>query len=179
MSIDKTLILHGWGGSDYPHWQARLASSLACNYGTVSFPLLENPHFPSKNRWVKQAKEIIKDFKPTVVVAHSLGCILWFWLADEIDIELNKLILVAPPGRNTNIDTIKSFFPYPLPKSLKSTDSLIIASDNDKYIDVSEAASLSEICNTKLQIIPNAGHINSDSGYGKWEYIEKLLERKR
>jgi len=41
----KTLILHGWGGSDSPHWQAKLASEIAKNYGTVSFPLLDNCHF--------------------------------------------------------------------------------------------------------------------------------------
>jgi len=53
---DKVLILHGWGGSDAPHWQAELAAEIAKNYGTVSFPLLDNCHFPSKNRWIKQVK---------------------------------------------------------------------------------------------------------------------------
>jgi len=38
----RTLILHGWGGSDAPHWQSELASEIAKNYGTVSFPLLDN-----------------------------------------------------------------------------------------------------------------------------------------
>ena len=26
---DKVLILHGWGGSDAPHWQAELACEIA------------------------------------------------------------------------------------------------------------------------------------------------------
>ncbi|HIC78956.1 MAG TPA: serine hydrolase family protein, partial [Sulfurovum sp.] len=31
---DRVLILHGWGGSDAPHWQSELASEIAKNYGT-------------------------------------------------------------------------------------------------------------------------------------------------
>jgi len=69
----RVLILHGWGGSDYPHWQAKLASKLACNYKAVYFPLLKNPHFPSRNSWLKQLDEIMEWFKPTIVVCHSLG----------------------------------------------------------------------------------------------------------
>jgi len=56
----RVLILHGWGGSDYPHWQSHLASSVAKSYGTVSFPLLSNCHFPSKNRWLRELKQILK-----------------------------------------------------------------------------------------------------------------------
>jgi len=48
---NKILLLHGWGGSDYPHWQAWLASELAKDYGTVSFPLIQHPHYPHINRW--------------------------------------------------------------------------------------------------------------------------------
>jgi uncharacterized protein len=33
----KVLLLHGWGGSNYPHWQSWLAAELAKNYGKVSF----------------------------------------------------------------------------------------------------------------------------------------------
>ncbi|PTB83463.1 hypothetical protein C9926_02785, partial [Sulfurovum lithotrophicum] len=80
---DRVLILHGWGGSDAPHWQAELASEIAKNYGTVSFPLLNNCHFPSKNRWMKQVKEILTTFKPHTVVCHSLANNLWMWLCEE------------------------------------------------------------------------------------------------
>ena len=75
---DRVLILHGWGGSDYPHWQAELAGKIACNYGMVAFPLLKNPHFPSRNVWLKQLRKLIAEFKPNIVVCHSLGSTLWF-----------------------------------------------------------------------------------------------------
>lgn len=95
---DRILILHGWGGSDAPHWQAELASEIAKNYGTVSFPLLDNCHFPSKNRWMKQVKQILKDFNPTTVVCHSLANNLWFWLCEEESMsEIERLFMVSIP----------------------------------------------------------------------------------
>jgi len=174
----KVLILHGWGGSDTPHWQAELAAEVAKNYGTVSFPLLDNPHFPSKNRWIKQVKTILEEFKPDTVVCHSLGCTLWFWLAQEEIIEIERLFLISPPSHYTELDTIKSFFPVPMPRTLKAKKSYLFVSDNDEYISTDEAEKMAMSYHTPLEIIPNAGHINADSGYGKWEFIEKLILEK-
>jgi len=172
---EKVLILHGWGGSDAPHWQAELSAKVAKGYGTVSFPLLDNPHFPSKNRWLKQAKEILSDYKPDIVVCHSLGCTLWMWLAmEDIDI-VQRVYLVSPPSLDSDIDTIKSFFPIDIPIDLKAKKSHIIVSDNDEYITIDEAKVIAASTHSELSIIPNAGHINADSGYGKWQFIEDMV----
>lgn len=176
---DKVLILHGWGGSDTPHWQAELAGAIAKKYGTVSFPLLDNCHFPSKNRWVKQLKEILRDFKPDTIVCHSLANTLWFWFCHEPDLEqlsqVQRLFLVSPPSLNTEVDTIKTFFPCTLPNDLHAKEIQMIVSDNDPYIEVEESQMMAEHYNIPLKIINNAGHINADSGYGKWAYIENLV----
>jgi len=174
----KTLILHGWGGSDAPHWQAELAATLAKDYGTVSFPLLDNCHFPSKNRWIKQTKEILKDFKPETVVCHSLANTLWFWLIQEEIDEIKNLYMISPPSLNSEIETLKTFFPAPMPKELKAKNIQMVVSDDDPYITIQEAQELAKHYNIPLKILANAGHINADSGYGKWEWIEKQLKRK-
>lgn len=177
MSNPKTLILHGWGGSDTPHWQAWLACKLASDYGTVSFPMLDNPHFPSKNRWVSQTKQILADFKPDTVVCHSLGCILWFWLANEEIDHIKHLILVAPPSLDTKIETIKSFFPCPLPVSLHASKIDLIVSSNDAYMGIGEAKEIAKKYDIKLEILHQAGHINNDSGFGEWEHILELVKK--
>jgi len=177
---DKVLILHGWGGSDAPHWQAELASEIAKNYGTVSFPLLDNCHFPSKNRWVKQVKQILLDFKPNTVVCHSLANNLWLWLCEEEDIvEINRLFMVSPPSLETKEKTIKTFFPCPLPKNIYAKEVQMIVSDNDPWVALDEAKHISKQCDASFTVLENAGHINADSGYGKWEYIEKLILEKQ
>ncbi len=147
MQVGRTLLLHGWGGSDLPHWQAWLAGKLAQEYGTVAFPLLDNPHFPNKNRWVAQAFEAIEMLQPANVVCHSLGCILWFWLCGQKLIEVEHLILVAPPSLKTQIDTIDTFFPLSAPKNLYAKRVDLIASSNDPYISSHEANTLAKSIN--------------------------------
>ena len=44
----RILILHGWGGSDFPHWQSWLAAELAKNGYPVYFPELPFMHTPRK-----------------------------------------------------------------------------------------------------------------------------------
>ena len=177
---DKVLILHGWGGSDAPHWQAELAAAIAKDYGTVSFPLLDNCHFPSKNRWIKQLQEILEDFRPDTIVCHSLANTLWFWLSQEQDFmqqipEIKRLFMVSPPSLTTNVDTIKTFFPCEMPEKLYAKEVQMIVSDNDPYNQVEEAKIMAQRYDILLTVIKNAGHINADSGYGKWTLIEKLV----
>jgi len=171
----RLLILHGWGGSDAPHWQAELAAEVAKNYGTVSFPLLDNCHFPSKNRWLRQAKKILEDFKPDTVVCHSLANTLWFWLCKEDITPVERLFMVAPPSLQTEEQTIKTFFPAPMPPELYAKEIQMIISDNDPWVNTEEAEAIAKYYNIPLTTIKNAGHINTQSGYGKWELIEKLV----
>jgi len=172
---NKTLILHGWGGSDAPHWQSHLASEIAKNYGTVSFPLLDNCHFPSKNRWLKQVKKILEDFKPHTVVCHSLANTLWFWLCQEKLETVERLFMVSPPSLSTNEATLKTFFPCEIPSNVYANEIHLIVSDNDPWIKLDEAETMAKSVNASYTVIENAGHINADSGYGKWEFIEELL----
>jgi len=171
----KTLILHGWGGSDTPHWQAELASEIAKNYGTVSFPLLDNCHFPSKNRWLKQVKIILKDFKPDTVVCHSLANTLWFWLCQEEMQTVERLFMVSPPSLTTTEKTIKTFFPCAKPQNIYAKEVHMIVSDDDPWISKAEAKKIASHYNASLTTLKDAKHINADSGYGKWELIENLV----
>lgn len=172
----KTLILHGWGGSDDPHWQAWLAGEIAKDYGTVSFPLLNNPHFPSKNRWMKQVKDLLSEFKPEVVICHSLGCTLWLHLCNEGEIiPIERLLLVAPPRLTCELETLKSFFPLDAPCSLYANEAMLVTSDNDPYMNQEEASMLQCSLGVEMTVLQNAGHINTDSGFGKWPWVKEWV----
>ncbi len=172
---NKVLILHGWGGSDAPHWQAELAAEIAKNYGTVSFPLLDNCHFPSKNRWVKQVKAILQSFRPDTVVCHSLANTLWFWLCQEEIETVQRLFMVSPPSLHTTESTIKTFFPCALPENIYAEEVHMIISDDDPWVEINEAQSIASHYHATFTTLHHAGHINADSGYGKWELIEKRV----
>ncbi len=168
----KLLLLHGWGGSDWPHWQAWLAAEVAKEYGTVSFPLIRHPHYPHLNRWRKEVLGHLEDFRPDTVVTHSLAGTLWFHLAYEQRLrEIERLILVAPPSLHTELETISSFYPCPLPERLYAKEATMVVSDNDPYITLDEARELAAHFACELKILPSAGHINAESGYGEWPWI--------
>lgn len=172
----KVLMLHGWGGSDNPHWQAWLAGELAKEYGTVAFPLLDNPHFPSKNRWIKQVKALLADFQPDIVVCHSLGCTLWLHLCNEGKITpIKRLLLVAPPRLDCELEILKTFFPLETPHSLFANEVMLVTSDNDPYMTSEEAFSLQKLLGVEMKVLENGGHINDASGYGAWPWVKEWV----
>jgi predicted alpha/beta hydrolase family esterase len=176
----KVLVLHGWGGSDMPHWQSDVASKIAQNYGTVSFPLLDNPHFPSKNRWLKQLKMLLKDFEPDIVMCHSLGNTLWFHLCltEELT-EIKHLLLVAPPRLDCDVDTIKTFFPCEIPNKLFAKEITLVTSKTDPYLTHDEALKIAlAIQPQEHLVLDDAGHINESSGYGAWKWVENYIEKR-
>lgn len=177
--MKKILFLHGWGGSDYPHWQSTTACEIAKNYGCVSFLRFSDVDFPKLGVWKQELKEHLKDFKPDTVVCHSLANTLWFHISnDGLDFELERLYLVAPPRLGCDIDELKEFFPVDVPKHLYAKEVKLIVSTNDPYLSLDEAKELQKKIGCKMKILENAGHINADSGYGKWKWMEdELLAR--
>jgi len=166
----KVLLLHGWGGSDSPHWQSWLAGEIAKEYGTVSFLKFSDFDFPDLEVWKKELLYTLETFKPDIVVCHSLANTLWFHCIEEI-IEVEKLYLVAPPSFECAVEEIQEFFPLQLPTATKAKDAILIVSTDDPYISVEEAVELQKSLQINMKVIPEAGHINSDSGYGPWPWI--------
>lgn len=167
----KVLILHGWHGSDAPHWQAWLAQELVVADCIVAFPRLSDPMNPEREKWVSEALALVETFRPDVVVAHSLANILWFHLCEKLSYRVRKLLLCAPPRDLEEIPEVASFFPSPLPEDLHASEVLMVVSDDDPYMKLSEAESLAETLGVPLSVLHGAGHINAASGFGPWPRV--------
>ncbi|QOP44580.1 serine hydrolase family protein [Sulfurimonas sediminis] len=173
----KVLLLHGWGGSDYPHWQSWLAGEIAKDYGCVNFLKFSNFDAPKLDVWMQELEAALVDFKPDIVICHSLANTLWFHLCNTKTVqEIKKLYLVAPPSLTCNIEELSEFFPVSAPNQLYAKETLLIASTNDPYMSLDEVHQLQQRLHVKMKILKNAGHINADSGYGKWEWMHKELQ---
>ena len=173
----KILLVHGWGGSDFPHWQSWLAAEIAKDYGKVSFLELSDFEFPDKNRWKQELLKELDDFKPDVVICHSLANTLWFHLCNEEKIEdVKKLFLVAPPSLKDEIKEVSSFFPVSAPSDLHAQEVLLVCSTNDPYMTLEEAKSLQKSLDVEMEVLEDAGHINADSGFGEWPWILQKIK---
>jgi len=174
----KVLLLHGWGGSDYPHWQSWLAGELAKDYGKVSFLKFSNFDFPEFGMWRDELKKELAEFKPDIVVCHSLANTLWFHLCNDNDLDMvEKLYLVAPPSLRCEIEELKSFFPLHIPTNPHAKESIVVVSTNDPYITMDEAKQIQNSIGANIKILENSGHINADSGYGKWPWILQNIKK--
>jgi len=175
---EKVLLLHGWGGSHFPHWQSWLAGELAKDYGTVSFLRLSNCDMPDLGMWKQELKEHLAEFKPDIVLCHSLANILWFNLCNEESLdEVKKLYLVAPPRIDCQIEELQSFFPVKVPTNPHAKEVLLITSTNDPYMNEAEAKDLQKALGVEMKVLQNAGHINAQSGYGAWEWMLNELKK--
>jgi predicted alpha/beta hydrolase family esterase len=173
----KVLLLHGWGGSDYPHWQSWLAGEIARDYGCVNFLRFLDAQQPKLQVWMQQLEDTLEDFRPDIVVCHSLANTLWFHLCAQKELrEVEKLYLVAPPSLHCSIAELSQFFPLELPKNLYAKEALLITSTNDPYLTQQEAVTLKNRLNIPMEVIQNGGHLNAESGYGKWEWMLKELQ---
>ncbi|MDF1875136.1 alpha/beta hydrolase [Sulfurimonas sp. SAG-AH-194-I05] len=174
----KVLLLHGWGGSNFPHWQSWLASEIVKEYGKVSFLEFSNYELPNLTNWKEELTKELNDFKPDIVICHSLANTLWFHLVQEQSIqEVEKLYLVAPPSFRCQVKELQSFFPLALPAKTHAKETLLITSTNDAYMTVNEAKKLQDSLGVPMKVLKDAGHINGDSGYGTWPWIlEKVSQ---
>jgi len=168
----KVLLLHGWGGSDYPHWQSWLAGELAKDYGCVNFLKFSDFDTPKLDVWLRELTSALEEFKPDIVICHSLANTLWFHLCNrELMTPLEHLYLVAPPSNECTVEELSEFFPVQTPLSLYAKNAMLITSTNDPYMTQEEARNLQKNLTIEMKVIENGGHLNAESGYGEWEWM--------
>jgi hypothetical protein len=168
----KVLLLHGWGGSDFPHWQSWLAGEIAKDYGCVNFLKFSDFDAPKLALWLEELQYALDDFQPDIVICHSLANTLWFHLCQTQSLQkIQKLYLVAPPSLTCEVGELSEFFPVQTPHNLNAVKTLLITSTNDPYMSMDEAKQLQKKLNIEMKILENAGHINAESGYGEWPWI--------
>ena len=79
------------------------------------------------------------------------------------------------PSLNTQEEELSTFFPAPMPEYLGAKECHFIASSNDKWCSVEEVQEIANYYKADLTLLENAGHINSDSGYGEWSLIKEMV----
>ncbi|MCX8072311.1 MAG: alpha/beta fold hydrolase [Candidatus Binatia bacterium] len=173
--LRMVVFVHGYDGSAPGHWQRWLFAELQRRGILATFPELPDPQWPECNKWVEQLQAIVAEAPtPVLFVAHSLGC----WAIDHLFAQhgsrgVRAALLAAPPSPYLLFEPVQSFFPAPQVRSAweaVAARSLLVTSDDDPYIEVGEAYEIAQRLGVPIQILPNAGHINIESGFGAWPF---------
>ena len=172
------LILHGWQGSGPEHWQSWLAERLARAGEDVRYPDLPDPDRPKVDAWSEVLHEQLAAMRgERIVLCHSLACLLWAHEAARIADAgpADRGLLVTPPCPVSVIYGAEWFYPTPLdPEAVAASarELRVVATDNDPYCPAGAAHSFAGPLHAAVDVLPGAGHINVEAGYGPWPAVE-------
>ena len=164
------IIVPGLGDSGPEHWQTRWGQSHPA-YRRVR---QQDWHQPQVDAWVEALdREIRRAPSTPILVGHSLGCITIVEWAQRCWSNIGGALLVAP----ADVDQRPFFnsvplWPLPFP-------SILVASDNDPYLELERARQFARHWGSRLVNLGRAGHINVESGFGPWPEGEVLLRELR
>jgi predicted alpha/beta hydrolase family esterase len=178
----RVLILHGWQGSGPGHWQTWLAGRLRDAGVHVQYPDLPDCDVPCPDLWgaslQRELRALARGDGERVVVAHSLGCVLWLREAAAVSeaLRVDRVVLVAPPCPGAKVPELARFYPTGADKAAidaAAKHTRLVCSDDDAYCPGRGAA---EHWGGPLELVvdmlPGAGHVNVEAGYGPWPAME-------
>lgn len=182
----KVLILHCWGGNARGCWRGWLADGLRKNGVEVVNPELPDTNTPRLDEWLGTIRKRIKKFdEDWILVGHSLGCPTILRLLESFGKEemIHTAILVAAFAKKlAGYPPLDNFVEAPFDwKKIKTKAKrfVVINSDNDPFIELSEAERVTGLLGTELVVERNGGHMNEGGGWAKYERVLKLIcERK-
>lgn len=170
---ERILVVPGWTGSGPEHWQTRWERDRP---GLTRVEMGDWDR-PDRAAWVARLDAAVAEGPAPVLVAHSLGCLaVAHWATGEPSAPASAALLVAPPDveREDAPAEIAGFAPIPLrPLPFPS---VLVASRTDPWTEFGRAWVIAEAWGSSLVDAGDAGHLNTDAGYGPWPEGEALLD---
>ena len=154
----KVIIFHGWGASPEDNWFPWLKHELEKSY-EVLIPRLPNSQHPKQNDWLNTALKLGID-EDTVLVGHSLGCILIMRILEQK--RVNSAYLVSSFDENLGISDIMDFFKSKFNYDVIEQNAKIfmLSSNNDPYIPLNTAERLADKLNCHLKVFQGTEHLS-------------------
>lgn len=182
MTPFRTLIVPGFRGSGPDHWQTWLETQLPLCTRIDGI----NWDEPVLAQWAGRVREVLAQAQqPVRIIAHSFGCLASIIAAADRPEQISELILVAPADadrfdcmglkRDLTLGNGRFNLSQVLPRSLQ-VRGLLIASRDDPWLSFDKGAALAGQWLLDFHDAGNAGHINTESGYGAWPRLLTLLE---
>jgi predicted alpha/beta hydrolase family esterase len=172
------LLIHGLEGSGPEHWQSRLAAALQERGHDVAYPALPDADHPRVDRWLEALDAELAGLpeSETTVLCHSLGSLLWLHHAARRSAsQVARALLVAPTQPDEEDPDSVGFRPTPLDRdgvAAAARETRLVCSTNDPWCPPQTSQRIGDTIGVPIDWLENAGHINTDAGYGPWPAVE-------
>lgn len=158
------LTVPGLGGSGPNHWQ-----TLWEHEPNISRVEQRDPDEPVLAEWVARLDRAVTQARaPVVLVAHSLGVALVNHWAGRVQGHVKGALLVAPADVDAKDHPPKAQRFGPMPLAPLPFPSIVVASENDPFVSLDRARFFADVWGSRFVNVGRLGHINADSGLGRW-----------
>ena len=179
--MEKYIIIHGSFGSKDGNWFPWLKEELEKRSKEVIVPQMPvgvgNQNFEN---WSKSIDELNVD-ENTTIIAHSIAPVFVCKYLITNQIKVRKLVFVSGFNNYLGIDSDYDAVNKPMfldnLEDIKAycNDIICYYSDNDPYVEFEAEKDFADTIANESYVIKNGGHINSESGFIKFEEILKVL----
>lgn len=164
----RVLIVPGLNSSGPEHWQTRWERLYP------GFERVEQERWdqPVLEVWSERLDRALRcSNRPTLIVAHSFGCLTTVHCAAAMQSNVVGALLVAPAdpakfGVTEQVTGIRLPFP-----------SIVVGSTNDPWMESRHAARWAKTWGSEFINAGALGHINAESELGDWQFGQRLLQR--
>lgn len=162
----NTLIVPGLHGSGAGHWQDWW---LKDDRDAVLVAQSDWSN-PQVDAWQARLEAAIVRHPRSIIVAHSLGSVLTARLASSrVAPLIAGALLVAPADIERTGELHRRDYDFgPMPQAYLPFPSIVVASRNDPYMPFGKLLELVGQWGSQVHDLGLAGHVNIDSGYGRW-----------
>lgn len=165
MPKTSVLTVPGLGGSGPNHWQTLWEH--APNIRRVE---QRDWNDPVLVEWVARLDRAVTQARaPVVLVAHSLGVALVNHWAGHAPGRVKGALLVAPADVDSKDHPPEAQRFGPMPLAPLPFPSIVVASENDPFMSSGRARYFADAWGSRFVNVGKLGHINADSGLGRWE----------
>lgn len=161
LSDYRVLIVPGLHNSGADHWQTRWQQRYPA-FERVEQEQWDRPELPV---WSERLAQVLRaSSRPTLIVAHSFGCLTTLHAAGFGEFKLAGALLVAPA------DPEKFSVAHALRDARLTCPAVVIGSTNDPWMTSSRAADWAGIWGCDFVNAGALGHINAESGLDDWPF---------
>ncbi len=183
--MKKAFIFHGTGAGKYDHWFPEIKKKLEAEDIEVARPEFPTPENQSLENWMKVLEQHEMEIdSETVLIGHSTGAVFILSVLEEISTTVEASFLISGftgPLHDERFDPLnESFaekkFDFQGIKA-SSKEFFVFHSDSDPYVPLEKAAELAPKLDANLELVANAGHFNTESGYTDFPELWRELQR--